>query len=72
MAIDVMIAAGVTTTEATDVADTIVVTTDTMIVVVAMTVETIEDTVVVMTEGMIGQDMDGATIREGEGITCSY
>ena len=65
MVIDVTIDVAVTTTEVTAVVVMIDVTTDMMIVGVDMTGETIEDT---MTEGMIGRDMDGATIREGEGI----
>ena len=68
MVIDVTIDAAVTTTEVTVVVVMIDVTTDMMIVGVDMTGETIEDTGVAMTEGMIGRDMDGATIREGEGI----
>ena len=66
MVIDVTIDAAVTTTEVTAVVVMIDVTTDMMIVGVDMTGEMIEDTA--MTEGMIGRDMDGATIREGEGI----
>ena len=66
MVIDVTIDVAVTTTEVTAVVGMIDVTTDMMIVVVDMTGETIGD--MAMTEGMIGRDMDGATIREGEGI----